>query len=57
MDATGFTHTIIRTLGRLGLPSLAALALLVFAVLVTAMLAVDLMLAEPVMVVTAPLRW
>mgnify|MGYP001557233068 CR=1 FL=1 len=58
MDTTtGFGYSIMRTLGRLGLPLLAALALLVFAVLVTAMLALDLALADPETVVSAPLRW
>ena len=37
MDTTtGFGHTILRTLSRLELPLLAALALLVFALLATA---------------------
>lgn len=54
---TGIGSIIMHTLGRLGLPSSAALALLVFAVLVTAMLALDLLLADPAAVVSAPLRW
>ncbi len=58
MDTTiSFGHTIIRALDRLGLPLLAALALLVFAVLVTVMLGLELMLADPEVVVSAPLRW
>ena len=58
MDTTtGFGHTILRTLSRLELPLLAALALLVFALLATAMLALDLALADPETVVSAPLRW
>ena len=58
MDTTtGFGHTILRTLSRLELPLLAALALLVFALLATAMLAFDLALADPETVVSAPLRW
>lgn len=58
MDTTdGISRTIIRTLGSLGLPLLAALALLVFATLIAAMLALELVLATPETVITAPLRW
>ena len=56
-SSTGFTHTIMRSLGRLGLPLQAALALLVFALIVTAMLALELLTAAPGTVVSAPLRW
>ena len=58
MDSTtGISHTIMRSLGRLGLPLLAALALLVFALIITAMLALELLTAGPGTVVSAPLRW
>lgn len=56
-SSTGITHTIMRSLGRLGLPLQAALALLVFTTLIVAMLALDLALAQPETVVVAPLRW
>lgn len=58
MDTTtGIGRTIMRTLGSLGLPALTALALLVFAIVVTGMLALDLVLSGSATVVMAPLRW
>ncbi len=56
-STTGISHTILRSLDRLGSPGLAALTLLVFALTVTAMLTLDLLAADPEMIMIAPLRW